>query len=350
MRLRPEQLDGHLASTLAPAYLICGDEPLLVQEAADAIRAGARTRGFTERELYHADARFDWNRLLNEANSLSLFANRKVLEVRLPSGKPGKDGATMLEAFLDNPGPDTLLLLITGKIDSSGLRARWAKKLESTGVLLQVWPVAPAQMPQWIGQRLRQAGIRASDQAVAILADRVEGNLLAAVQEVEKLKLLVADGEVNATTMSSVVADSARFNVFNLVDRMLEGDAQATARNLRGLHQEGTEATVVLWAIARELRILAVAHEAIFRGKSADSALQEQGVWQKRVPLLKAALRRLKPGHIRILLRQAGAVDRAVKGMRVASPWEELTSLALGAAGSPPLVPDSLRLSLADNR
>lgn len=351
MRLRPEQLEQQLAGELAPVYLIIGDEPLLIQEAADAVRARARSAGFSDRELFHADGnRFDWNQLLNEASSLSLFAERKLLEVRLPSGKPGKEGGQVLEVYCANINPDNLLLLISGKIDGTGLRSKWVRALDAAGILVQIWPVTSAQMPRWIGERLHRAGIRASRQAAEILADRVEGNLLAAAQEIEKLKLLAPTGEVDASTMSSVVADSARFNVFNLVDRILDGDSQAAARHLRGLREEGIDATVILWAIARDLRTLIDAEEAHRRGGSLETALRSMGVWDRRLPLVKAALRRLQGQQLRILLRQAGAVDRAIKGMRTASPWEELTSLVLSAAGSPPLTTASLRLSLADNR
>jgi len=350
MRLRPEQLGTHLAGSLAPAYLIAGDEPLLVQEAADAIRAAARARGFSERDLYHADARFDWNQLRNDASSLSLFAERKVLEVRLPSGKPGKDGSEALLACLASDAGDTLLLVITGKLDPAGQRSKWLAAIEAKGVVVQIWPVSAAQMPHWIGDRLRRAGIRASDQATQILADRVEGNLLAAVQEIEKLKLLLTDREVDAEVISTVVADSARFNVFGLVDRMLEGDPQGAARHLRGLRQDGTDATVVLWAIARELRTLISVQQAVASGMSGDAAMAQARVWKNRQALVKSALRRLRPRQLRILLHQAGAVDRAIKGIRRAAPWEDLTALVLGVAGCQPLSGASLRLSLTDHQ
>lgn len=344
MRLRPEQLDKHLAASLSPAYLICGDEPLLAQEAADAIRATARANGFTERELFHAEGNFDWQQVLSEANSLSLFADKKILEVRIPNGKPGDKGSKAIQEYCANPSDANLLLVITPKLDGSAMRGKWVKAIDDLGAVIQVWPVDARQMPRWIGQRLAAAGIRANAAAIDILADRVEGNLLAAVQEIEKLKLLVPDGEINEATMSNVVADSARYSVFTLMDRILEGDAQGAARNLRGLREDGTEPIVILWALARELRTLIAARES---GAQGDAALRQLGVWDKRMPLVKGALRRLKLPHLKMLLRQAGALDRAIKGMRDADPWEDLAALVLGFAGAPTLNPANLKLSIA---
>ncbi len=343
MRLRPEQLAEHLDGGLAPVYLLCGDEPLLIQEAADAIRGAARARGFGERELFHAEAHFDWQQVLSEANNLSLFADKKILEVRAASAKPGDRGADVIRSYCQQPSDDTLLLLITPKADAATLRSKWATAIDDCGAIIQVWPVPAPQMPRWIGQRLSRAGIRANAAAIDILADRVEGNLLAAVQEIEKLKLLVPDGEIDADTMSTVVADSARYSIFTLVDKILAGDTQGAAKNLRGLREEGSEPTVILWALTRELRTLIAA------GSGADdNSLKRLGVWAKRMPLVKTALRRLKPGHLRLLLRQAAAIDRAVKGMRDADPWEELASLVLGFSGAPSLSATNTKLSISE--
>lgn len=348
MRLKPEQLPQHLTGKLSPVYLICGDEPLLAQEAADAIRSAARAQGFDDREIFHGSANFDWQQLLAEANALSLFAARKILEVRIETGKPGDKGSKALIEYCRSPSPDNLLLVITPKLDSSAMRSQWVKALETAGVVVQVWPVTAQQMPQWIGRRLQLAGIQASRAAIDILADRVEGNLLAAVQEIEKLRLLAPDGEIDAKTMSTVVADSARFDVFTLIDKVLEGDAPASARSLRGLREEGTEPLVILWAITRDLRILVQAAEARQYHKSAEDVLKDHRVFDKRQPLFKSALRRLTPAHLRILLRQAGLVDRSSKGMAKSDPWEALTALVMSLAGSPTLSAPSVRLTISD--
>jgi len=349
MKLRPEQLGQHLKQgPLAPVYLICGDEPLLAQEAADAIRSTARAQGFDEREVFHTDAGFDWQQLLSEANALSLFAAKKILEVRLHTGKPGDKGSKALLEYCASPSPDNLLLVITPKLDASAQRTKWVKALESSGAMIQVWPVNAPQMPQWINGRLQQAGLKASRSAVEILANRVEGNLLAAIQEIEKLKLLAPEGEVDAETMSTVVADSARYNVFSLVDRILSGDGQIAAKMLRGLKEEGTEPLAILGIISRELRILIQAAEARQHHASMEDVFKKHRVWDKRQALLKSALRRLKLPHLRVLLRQVGVVDRAVKGMHSGNPWDELMALVISFAGSSALSPQNIRLVIND--
>jgi DNA polymerase III subunit delta len=346
MRLKPEQLVQHLQDPVAPVYLICGDEPLLAQEAADAIRSAARSQGFEEREVFHADGHFDWQHLLAEANSPSLFAARKILEVRINSGKPGDKGSKALVEYCASPSPDNLMLVITPKLDASALRSKWASALDKCGVLIQVWPVKAHEMPRWIRGRLQQSGIRASGTAIEILADRVEGNLLAAKQEIEKLALLAPGGEVDAETMSTVVADSARYNIFDLIDRILSGDGQIAARMLRGLRDEGAEPLAILGILTRELRLLIQAAEARQFHSSMDDVFRKHRVWEKRQALLKGALRRLKLPHLKILLRQAAMVDRSVKGMRVGDPWDDLNALILSFAGSPTLSGASIRLAL----
>tara|TARA_R110001592_G_scaffold246427_1_gene508210 strand:- start:28214 stop:29272 length:1059 start_codon:yes stop_codon:yes gene_type:complete len=349
MRLKAEQLTTHLSQgPLAPVYLISGDEPLLAQEAVDAIRAEAKIQGYSERELLHVETGFDWNVVLIEANSLSLFSDKKILEIRIPSGKPGDKGSKILQEYVANPNSDTLTLITTPKLESSATRSKWVKAIESQGVFIQLWPVSTNQLPQWISQRLQRAGIKASRQAVSILAERVEGNLLAAVQEIEKLKLLAPEGEVDVDTMSTIVAESARFNVFSLVDKVMEGEAQSACRILRGLRDEGTEATVILWAITRELRILIKASDALAAGDHLDWALKNLGVWEKRKPLIKNAIRRLPRGQLRQMLKLAGGIDRAIKGMRTASPWDDLTTLVLTLCGTQTLHPNNLRQTLQE--
>jgi len=346
MKIRAEQLQDHLKKPLLPIYVISGDEPLLSQEAADSIRGAARAQGYNERDIFHAEGNFDWNQILNESSALSLFADKKVLEIRIPNGKPGDKGSAALSELCANPNPDNMVLVIVPKLDRGAQNSKWMKTLEGAGAHIQVWPVDAKQMPRWIQQRLRSAGIHASQEAVQILADRVEGNLLAAVQEIEKLKLLAPDGRVDGSTMSSVVADSARYNLFEFVDKILAGDAQAAARSLRGLQNEGTDAIPLLWAITRELRILTKASELVAAGEHSDRALKNSGVWEKRLPLFRGALQRLRPAHLRMLLRQAGALDRGIKGMRDADIWDEIATLVLSFAGSQTLQPSNIKILL----
>ncbi|MDF1831743.1 MAG: DNA polymerase III subunit delta [Porticoccaceae bacterium] len=348
MRLHPDKLSTHLRKGLGPIYVITGDEPLLAQEVADAIRGQARKNGFTERELFNAEARFDWQQILTEANSLSLFADKKILELRIPSGKPGREGGLFFQDYCANINADNLLLIILPKIDKSTQNSKWFKALDQHGAIVQVWPVDVAQMPQWIQHRLKHAGISANHQAIEVLAERVEGNLLAAIQEIEKLKLLAPKGEIDSETMSSVVTDSARFNVFTMIDRILDGDSVGATRTLRGLRDEGAEPLTILWALIRELRTLIKASEQAANGESIASALRSLRVWDKHQPLVRKALRRTRPAQLTMLLRQAGGVDRAAKGMRDASPWDELTSMVLSMSGANPVHPSNLRLALRE--
>ena len=347
MKIRAEQLPSHLSKELLPVYVISGDEPLLAQESADAVRLAARNKGFSGREVFHGEGKFDWGQLHNEANALSLFAEKKIIEIRISNGKPGDKGSKALCQLCANPSPDNLLLVILPKLERSAQNSKWVKALEAVGAHIQVWPVTGDQLPRWIQQRLLESNITANQQAVEILAERVEGNLLAAVQEIEKLKLLAIEGKVDAIMMSSVVADSARYNLFEFVDKVLAGDAQSAARSLRGLHSEGTDAIPLLWAITRELRILIKASEHISRGENRDWALKNAGVWEKRLPLFRTAIQRCSAAHLRMLLYQAGAIDRGIKGMRKADIWDELTTLVLSLAGSQTLKPSNVKLLIA---
>lgn len=348
-KLRPEQLSTALRKQLAPAYLISGDEPLLSLESCDLIRQAARAAGFTERELHHVDNGFDWDQLLTSVNSLSLFADRKIIELRIDNGKPGDKGAKTLISYCENPPPDTLLLIVTPKLDASSQRSKWYKSLEQIADVVQIWPVGPLQLPRWIEQRMQRAGLSADRDAIDMLAARIEGNLLAAAQEIEKLKLLAVNGQVSAEMIAGAVADSARYDVFSLLDKALHGDARAAVRTLQGLKGEGTDATVVLWALAREIRTLYQIAHAVQQGQALDRAAQAAGVWDKRKSLVATALRRLKLNQLQVLMRKANGIDKAIKGLRNADVWDELMDLTLNLSGTFSLSPTVQRLSLAIN-
>ncbi|MCV6626174.1 MAG: DNA polymerase III subunit delta [Cellvibrionaceae bacterium] len=345
-KLRPEQLAASVKKGLQSIYIISGDEPLLVQEACDGLRQAAKEQGFSEREVHHVERSFDWNQLLEGANALSLFAEKKLIELNIPSGKPGTEGSKALQAYCDNINPDNLLLIISSKLDQNQQRSKWFKALEKHGPSVQVWPIKAAQLPHWVNQRLNQAGLNADPQAVEILCARVEGNLLAAAQEIEKLKLLAEDGFISQELMNSVVANSARYDIFDLADKALMGDAQACVRTLQGLKAEGTDAIPILWALAREVRSLNQIAHAQSQGQSFDWAAKNAGVWDKRRPMVQAALRRLSPPQLELLLRQANGIDKAAKGMRKADAWSELLDLCLCLCGKQALHPSLQRLAL----
>jgi DNA polymerase III subunit delta len=329
LKLTADRLAAHLESALAPIYLVAGDEPLQREEAADAIRAAARARAYSDREVLFAERGFDWNQLSNAGANLSLFASKRLLEVRLPSGKPGDEGAEALATYAKDPAPDLVLLVISAKLERGG--GRWAEALEKAGVLVNVWPVEARNLPDWIGRRMKNLGLIPSPEALALIAGRVEGNLLAAAQEVEKLLLLHGPGPVDELAARQVVADSARYDPYTLVDAALAGDSRRTVHILRGLEEEGTEPTFILWALTREIRSLTGLAWDIRGGMAAQQALAK--VWEKRRRLVQKALNRHPLKTWQLLLVSAARADRVLKGQAPGRPWDELLNLCVGLAG-----------------
>ena len=334
MRLRIDQLSANLSRSLLPVYLITGDEPLQLGEAADAVRTEAKRQGFSDRVVMDQGAGFDWNELASAASELSLFAERRVIDLRLSSSKIGKEGSSAVAAYCDNPPADDLLLITCPKLEKAQMNAKWVKAIEGIGVLVQVWPVEPAQLPRWIDQRLRSRGLTPDREVAAMLAERVEGNLLAAAQEIEKLLLLNGPGPLGVEQMLAAVADSARFDVFGLVDAALQGNIARVARMLDGLQGEGLAPPVVLWALAREIRMLASIRYAIDQGMSGEQILAKHLIWDKRKPLVKKGLQRFPLKVWRQLLRDCSQTDRIIKGQEKGDPWQALSRIATRMAGA----------------
>ncbi|MFN2309167.1 MAG: DNA polymerase III subunit delta [Gammaproteobacteria bacterium] len=335
MQMKPEQLSRHLDQTLAPIYLVYGDELLLAQEAADAIRAAARRREFSEREVFSVERDFDWGRLMESANNLSLFAERRILELRMPTGKPGDAGARALRAYAARPPEDTLLLIVSGKLDAQQRKSKWVTELEAAGVGVPIWPVDARGLPAWIRTRMQGFGLRPSPEAVQLLAERVEGNLLACAQEIDKLRLLYGSGAVDAAAVGAAVADSARFDVYGLVDSALGGAPGRSLRMLAGLRGEGVEPVLVSWALARELRSLAAMAWEIARGDAPGQVLARHRVWSTRQAVVGQALGRHRPEAWLAMLGDCARLDRVVKGQAPGNPWDELVHLCLRLAGRP---------------
>jgi len=332
-KVRPEQLANSLKPPLAPVYFIFGDEPLIVQECCDTVRNAARANGFTERELHHTDSGFSWDELYNSANAMSLFADRKIIEIRIHNGKFNEEASKAIISYCNAPSEDTLLLLVSPKIDSRSQKAKWFTAIDNTGVAVQVWPISLAQMPRWVDQRLKAAGLNADSEAIDILCAKTEGNLLAAVQEVEKLKLIADNGFIDPQTMTNAVMDSARYDIFGMVDKAMAGDSHAAAESLQGLRGEGSEPLTLLWALVREIRTINAIREALDRGENFDLAARNNGVWDKRKPLIKSVLKRLSTQQLQYLLRKAALADRATKGVAVGDVWNILLEITLGLAG-----------------
>jgi DNA polymerase-3 subunit delta len=334
VNLAADRLEAHLAGGLSPIYLITGDDPLLMGEALDSVRARARDEGYTDRTVFHVDRYFDWNELEAAGSALSLFAERQLIELRMPTGKPGDAGGKALRAWAASPPPDAILLIAAGKLDKRSLGTAWAKAVDQAGVVVQVWPVDRGKLPQWIGRRLQAVGLRAGPEVARLIADRVEGNLLAADQEIKKLALLLEPGEIDEDAVLRAVADSARYDVFQLVDAATAGDLGRSQRILDGLAAEGTAPTLILWALVRELRALDQVAWQAARGGRADAAMRSAGIWPRRQPLARKALARHTVASLDALLAEAGRVERIVKGATRGSPWTAMTALLTRFAGS----------------
>jgi DNA polymerase-3 subunit delta len=331
MRRTPEQLRAGLQKGLAPVYLITGDEPLQSMESQDAIRAAARAQGHTDRTVLDVQSGINWQALRFTADSLSLFSSRQLIELRLAGGKPGVEGAEAITQYCAQPSPDVVLLISSGKLDGKTLQTGWVKAIEVQGVLVQVWPLKSSDMAAWIMARLQVRGLNAAPEAVRLLADRVEGNLLAAAQDIDKLALLSGGQILGVREVLAAVGDSARYDLFSLPDSALAGDAARTVRMLRGLRDEGVEPVLICWNLTRELRAL----NLLAQGRRPEENIRGYKMFGQRESLLQAAARGLGAEKLKRLLREAIRIDRVVKGAAQGQPWEELTSLCLSLAGKP---------------
>ncbi len=330
MKLQLNQLSSHLSSKLAPCYLVTGDEHLLVDEALDAIRSAAREQGFTSREVHVGAATgFDWGQLGVSGANLSLFAERRIVELRLPTGKPGRIGSQAIADFVEQLSPDLMLIVSTPKLDRNNSNAKWVKALAAAGAHLTIWPVGVRELPGWIGERMRRAGLEPSREAVAMIADRVEGNLLAASQEVEKLRLLLGEGEVSDTDVSLAVANSSRFDVYKLADAALAGDARRALRILDGLRGEGIEPPLVMWSLTRELRALAHVADSMRVDRDLGGAMRKAGVWNTRQPLVRSCIARHGRDDFYAMLKAAGRADAAAKGQGPGDAWQMAADILL---------------------
>lgn len=335
MELTPERLAAQLAAEpLRPAYLIAGPEPLRVLEAADALRSQARAQGYAEREVFEAEGNQrepDWDGLHASLSAPSLFSARRLIEIRLPTGKPGKQGAELIAAFCADPAPDVTLAVIAG--DWSRAHAgKWSEAIGRSGHIVVAWAVKPHELPDWIERRLRSRGLRADREAVQSLCDRVEGNLLAAAQEIDKLALL-SDGEtIDAARMDALVADAARYDVFRLVDAALGGQPLQVSRMLAGLRAEGEAVPALLGMVVMELQRAAALARALARGGNLASEFKAQRVWDSKQALYKRALQRHAAPRWESFVVGAGRVDRIAKGRAAGDAWQALERLLLAVA------------------
>ena len=302
---------------------------------SDAIRLAAKKQGYSERQIIEVESGFDWDELIASSNNLSLFAELKLIDLRLPSGKPGRDGSAALCSYCDKPADDTLLLITSGKLDAAQTKSKWYKAIDSVGVTMQIWPVDIAQLPQWITQRARSLALELTTDAAQLLSERMEGNLLACAQELQKLKLLYPEqSQIGFDEVEKAAGESARYNIFTLVDAALAGDNARVCRILGGLEGEGIEPVQVAWALDREIRMMATISEAVAQGERPDQAMAQQRVWQKRKPLVQAGLQRHSIKRWHQLQMRMGRVDRMIKSGEAGNRWDELLQLALIISGT----------------
>ena len=333
MLLKGDQLAAHLERELRPLYVLYGDEPLLVIEAANTIRAKARKAGYNEREILTVLPHFDWNQLLAAGGNLSLFGDRKLIDLRIPTGKPGKEGGAALQEWCRNLSPDNLLLVTLPELDWREEKAAWFTTLVNAGVALKLMAPPLAELPGWIAGRLLRQQQSADVDSLKFIADRVEGNLLAAHQEIQKLGLLYPAGALSPAQIREAVLNVARYDIDGLREALLVGDITRLCRTLDGLMHEGEAPPLVLWAMSEEIRTLTLIRSGLDRGRPLEVLLKEARVWGPRVNPVKKALQRLSTATLEAALQQAGGIDRLAKGIGQGNIWEEflLLGLSLGA-------------------
>lgn len=323
MNLTPDRLEQALSQGLAPMYVIAGEEPLLVTESADAVRAAAKAQGYTDRRVLHAEGGFDWSELRAAGRAMSLFAEKTLIELHLPTGSPGRDGGAAIKDAAQALPPDTLILIICAELDSRSRNSAWFKAVDKVGVTVFGWTPKGRDLHRWLGARLRQERIEAEPDAVALLAERVEGNLLAGAQDIAKLALLHPGRRIDVELMADAVADHARFAVFDLIDKALAGPPEAALRTLDRLREEGLEPFPIVAILAAELRKLA----RVVNAHDAEAVCAQIGVFRRRIPLMVQAARRHSPASVRWMLSLAGRADRGAKGVDKHDPWGDLLTL-----------------------
>jgi len=329
MQLKGEQLAAHLARELRAVYLVHGDEPLLVIEAADAIRAAARRQGFDERKVLTAIAGFNWTELHHAAGSMSLFGGRTLLDLRIPAGKPGREGGLALQEYCSRPSPDSLLLVSMIGVEWREEKSAWMAAVAAAGVVVKLLAPGLAELPGWLSGRLGRQRQSADAEGLRFIAERVEGNLLAAHQEILKLGVLYPEGRLSLEQIRDAVLDVARYDLDALREALLSGDVARLTRILDGLQQEGEAPPLILWALTEEVRALAQVRAGLDRGQQLDGLLREARVWGPRQAPFRRAVQRLRSAQASVALEHAARIDRMIKGALRGDVWDEFRQLSL---------------------
>lgn len=341
MEISSGQLNAQLRPPNRALYWVSGDDPLLMLEAGDAIRSFLRKQGFEQRDLFHVDKNFDWNNFFQLTSSLSLFAEKRVIELRFASAKPDEEGKKALQHFIDNPSADIAVMIIGPKLDKATTSTKWFGNLTANALLVKVWPLKREELPNWLNTRLKAAGISASRDAVAMLADRIEGNLLAAVQDIERIKLAYADNngtakQLEASDIVDFVNDNSRLTSFDLIDATLLGETSRAQKILQGLRAEGVHPLPILATFTRELDSLLPMLAQKEQGQTSEVIMRNARVWSNRKTAVKSSLARLSKSEAWQLLHHARLIDGAIKGINLANPWDELSLLSLRLSGASP--------------
>lgn len=336
MRLRADQISPHLQQGLSPVYLIYGDEQMLVEEASDLVRQHVRKLGADERQIWHVDGRFDWSQLQWQEQTMSLFSSQRLLEIRLPSGSPGREGGEALRQYASQPPEDTTLLIISGKIDAKSTKSKWFIELDKIGVTIPVWPVDIGQLPSWILQRMRQRGLTASQLVAELIAERVEGNLFAAAQEIDKLSLLCPSGVVDEQIVLESVADNARFESFGLMDSVMLGQTDKIPRMIARLRSEGLDILSIFSAVTWTVQRLVDMAIQLDQGINIERVFQAQKppVWNTKQAMTRMTLQRHNRQQWLSFIEMMAKVDQAAKGSLAECPWSHLETLCMRIAGA----------------
>ncbi len=337
MRLKHDDLARHLRDGVKPLYVVHGDEPLLALEAGDAIRAAARDAGVVERDILVVEPGFKWDTFLGANANASLFGERKFVDLRIPSGKAGVEGGKALEAYAANPNPDNVTLVTLPRLDRATQSSAWFSALDAAGVTIAVYPVEREALPDWISARLARQRQRAARGTLTFLAENCEGNLLAARQEIDKLALLLPEGQLDHDAVENAVADVARFDIFQLSEAWLAGDAARAVRILRALQAEGDAPTLAIWQLSEDVHALATVATMVRGGTPVASAVRSARVWGRRQSALERAAQRVAPSLIPSLLTAIARLDALAKGIGRGNAWDELATTALALAGKPAL-------------
>lgn len=334
MKLKSNQLSQHLKRQgLAAIYLLTGDEPLQLMECTDTLRNFARQQGFTERIVLTVETGFDWGSLHHNANTFSLFANKRLLELRLGNKSPCNEGGKALLDYANKLPTDTVLLITADKLDASQQKTKWFNILDEKGIIIQIRPLEFSQLPVWINQRLEQYRLQASDEVINMIAECSEGHLLAGAQEIEKLHLLYGSGQISIEQAIEAVADSARFELFNWIDIVLGGDGSRAVRQLTSLRAEGVEPVLVIWILNKEIRQLCQITHALQTGQRLEQLFKTYQIWSTRRAVITKCINRYPPQIWRQQLQETVQIERIIKGVAPGNPWDELEKLSLRVAG-----------------